>query len=106
MTIVLQVAAGNEGSDAGSVSPARVPSVVTVGATDITDTLAWFSNYGSVVDLFAPGDDIISAYIGDPTVSVVSLSSGAHRSLASIVGLGGHVRDVNGATILTFQGLH
>ncbi|KAI0655118.1 serine protease [Cubamyces menziesii] len=79
------VAAGNEGSDAGNVSPARVPSVVTVGATDITDTLAWFSNYGSVVDLFAPGDDIISAYIGDPTASEVM--SGTSMSTPHISGL-------------------
>ncbi|KAH9898359.1 serine protease [Cubamyces lactineus] len=82
------VAAGNEGSDAGNVSPARVPSVVTVGATDITDTLAWFSNYGSIVDLFAPGDDIISAYIGDPTASLASgIMSGTSMSTPHISGL-------------------
>ncbi|KAJ8457308.1 hypothetical protein ONZ51_g11617 [Trametes cubensis] len=85
LTIEPQVAAGNEGSDAGNVSPARVPSVVTVGATDITDTLAWFSNYGSVVDLFAPGDDIVSAYIGDPTAS--EIMSGTSMSTPHISGL-------------------
>ncbi|KAI0335230.1 serine protease [Cubamyces sp. BRFM 1775] len=79
------VAAGNEGSDAGNVSPARVPSVVTVGAIDITDELAWFSNYGSVIDLFAPGDDILSAYIGDPTAS--EIMSGTSMSTPHISGL-------------------
>ncbi|KAG6822492.1 Basic amino-acid permease, partial [Arthromyces matolae] len=62
------VAAGNSGIDAGYTSPARAPSAITVGATDITDFRAWYSNYGSVVDVFAPGTDITSAWIGSPTV--------------------------------------
>lgn len=47
------VAAGNSNTDAASTSPARAASAVTVGASDITDARSSFSNYGSVVDIFA-----------------------------------------------------
>ncbi|KAG6839327.1 hypothetical protein H0H87_001087, partial [Tephrocybe sp. NHM501043] len=58
------VAAGNSNQDASALSPAHAPSAVTVGASNITDARAPFSNYGSVVDIFAPGQGIISTYIG------------------------------------------
>ncbi|MFJ9951891.1 S8 family serine peptidase [Kitasatospora sp. NPDC091207] len=54
------VAAGNDGVDADAHSPGRVPTALTVGATDLDDQRAWFSNYGPLVDLFAPGVDITS----------------------------------------------
>lgn len=60
--ITYVIAAGNSSSDACNVSPARVPSAITVGATDSTDAMAYFSNFGSCVDIFAPGVDIKSAY--------------------------------------------
>ncbi|KAG6898939.1 hypothetical protein C0993_002499, partial [Termitomyces sp. T159_Od127] len=63
------VAAGNDGIDAGTQSPARVPSVVTVAASNIADQQAWFSNYGKVITIFAPGQDIISTWIGNTRVS-------------------------------------
>ncbi|HMQ04094.1 MAG TPA: S8 family serine peptidase [Pyrinomonadaceae bacterium] len=56
------VAAGNAAGDACNYSPARLPSAITVGATDQSDTRASFSNYGSCVDLFAPGVAITSAW--------------------------------------------
>jgi hypothetical protein len=68
--VTYAVAAGNENDDANNYSPARVTEALTVGATDISDTRAWFSNYGSVVDLFAPGVDILSAGIGSDTDAV------------------------------------
>jgi len=55
------VAAGNESQDAKNVSPARVPEAITVGATTIDETFASFSNFGSLVDILAPGQDILSA---------------------------------------------
>ena len=61
------VPAGNQGVDAGERSPARVGEAITVGATDIYDYRAWFSNYGSALDLFAPGVDILSAWIESDT---------------------------------------
>ena len=61
------VAAGNGNfigiaQDACNYSPARVANAITVGATDKTDKKASFSNYGTCVDLFAPGVDITSAW--------------------------------------------
>jgi cerevisin len=61
-------AAGNKNDDAANWSPARTPGAITVGATDAYDTKASFSNYGSVVDVFAPGVDIISAGTSAPNV--------------------------------------
>lgn len=49
------VAAGNSESNADETSPARVGVAITVGASDITDTKASFSNYGAILDVWAPG---------------------------------------------------
>ena len=49
------VTAGNDNADALASSPARVDVAITVGASDINDTKASFSNYGAVVDIWAPG---------------------------------------------------
>lgn len=67
--ILVVVAAGNDGVDACNASPAASPLALTVGATgkptgsgrSMTETRASFSNYGSCVDIFAPGVDIVSA---------------------------------------------
>ncbi|KAF2207274.1 hypothetical protein CERZMDRAFT_71659 [Cercospora zeae-maydis SCOH1-5] len=56
--IFVAVAAGNDGADARGTSPASEPSVFTVGATDINDNRASFSNFGPVVDAFAPGVNV------------------------------------------------
>jgi hypothetical protein len=55
------VAAGNDASDACDYSPAAVPAAVTVGASDSADVIASFSNFGTCVDIFAPGVEITSA---------------------------------------------
>ncbi|MCX6527387.1 MAG: S8 family serine peptidase, partial [Actinobacteria bacterium] len=59
--VVFAVAAGNETSNACNVSPASEPTAITVGATDTSDARAYFSNYGSCVDIFAPGVGITSS---------------------------------------------
>ena len=59
--VVVVVSAGNSGADACNQSPAREPTAITVGASDINDFSASFSNYGSCVDIFAPGVNILSA---------------------------------------------
>lgn len=62
-------AAGNSNTDASGTSPARVPSAVTVGATTIADARASYSNFGSAVDVFAPGDNVISTWISSATAT-------------------------------------
>ncbi len=60
LTVV--AAAGNEGGDACSVSPARSSAAVTIGATTSGDARASYSNFGPCVDMFAPGSGITSAW--------------------------------------------
>jgi hypothetical protein len=82
------VAAGNSNSDACTASPARVPGVLTVGATTATDERASFSNYGACVDLFAPGENIVSSWHSGPTsASVTSGTSAAAPFVAGVAAL-------------------
>ncbi|WP_203905011.1 S8 family serine peptidase [Virgisporangium aliadipatigenens] len=67
--LTFTVAAGNDEADACNYSPGDVPGAITVGATDTIDYVAAFSNYGSCVDIFAPGVDIASAYYTGGAVS-------------------------------------
>lgn len=60
--ITYTIAAGNSGVPATGTSPARVTEALTVGATDATDTRASWSNYGTALDLFAPGVSITAAW--------------------------------------------
>lgn len=68
--IFLAVAAGNENTNAANSSPASESTVCTVGATTSSDARASYSNYGSVVDVFAPGSNILSTWIGSTTATV------------------------------------
>ncbi|HZJ00524.1 MAG TPA: S8 family serine peptidase [Gemmatimonadaceae bacterium] len=63
--VTYAVAAGNSAYDACQYSPASVASALTVGATTNVDVPASFSNYGSCVDLWAPGNAIYSAWVTD-----------------------------------------
>jgi len=67
------VAAGNEDDDACTRSPARAPAAITVGATGgffgENDDRAYFSDYGTCVDIFAPGVEISSAYNSSDTAT-------------------------------------
>jgi subtilisin family serine protease len=58
--IPVVVAAGNEDTNACLTSPASVPEAITVGAMDTYDRRASFSNFGSCVNIFAPGTTILS----------------------------------------------
>jgi subtilisin family serine protease len=73
------VAAGNSASDACSYSPASTPAALTVGATTSADAMASFSNGGTCVDLFAPGNSIYSAWNTDDT----SMGTSSGTSMAS-----------------------
>jgi len=69
--VTVVVAAGNDNHDASLMYPANVHSAFTVGATDIQDVRAWFSNYGEAVDIFAPGVSIISADFSSSSGSTI-----------------------------------
>lgn len=91
--VTVVVAAGNEDQDAANSSPASETSAITVGATDSTDTRASFSNYGEVLDVFAPGVDVTSAWIGNPdatnTISGTSMACPHVAGLSAyLIGLG------------------
>ena len=77
--ITFAVAAGNSNADACDASPASEPLAVTVGATTSTDARASYSNFGSCVDIFAPGSGILSASSastsGSRTLSGTSMAS-------------------------------
>lgn len=82
---VMVVAAGNSNTDACSTSPARVSKAITVAATDSTDTRASYSNYGSCVDIFAPGSQINSSWIGSNAATKVL--NGTSMATPHVVGV-------------------
>ncbi|MFB6563529.1 S8 family serine peptidase [Streptomyces sp. NPDC056400] len=71
------IAAGNDNTDACRVSPASAERVVTVGATNRFDEETDFSNWGTCLDLYAPGKDIISARLGGGSVALDGTSMAA-----------------------------
>lgn len=86
--VTYTVAAGNDGLPAGLYSPAAVKEAVTVGATDRKDARAGFSNFGSYLDLFAPGASITSAsYASDTGRATFSGTSMAAPHVAGAAAL-------------------
>ncbi len=67
--VTYSIAAGNSNANAASFSPARVSEAITVGSSTRTDARSSFSNFGSVIDIFAPGSSILSAYYTSNTAT-------------------------------------
>jgi subtilisin family serine protease len=79
------VAAGNSNSNASGFSPARVGEAITVGSSTRTDARSSFSNFGSVVDVFAPGSSIQSAWhTSDTATATLSGTSMASPHAAGV----------------------
>ncbi|XP_041477095.1 extracellular serine proteinase-like [Lytechinus variegatus] len=92
--ITVAVAAGNDDDNACNYSPARAVEAITVGATDSSDDRAYFSNYGTCVDIFAPGVSITSAWIGGSTAS--NTISGTSMACPHVAGAAAIVLGING----------
>ncbi|BCJ53838.1 serine protease [Actinoplanes sp. NBRC 14428] len=82
--VTYAVAAGNDSRNACGYSPASAPAAITVGATDSTDTRASFSNYGSCLDVFAPGAKITSA--GSSSGTATAIMSGTSMATPHVAG--------------------
>ena len=83
--VTYAVAAGNSNVNASNSSPARVGEAITVGSTTSTDARSSFSNYGSIVDIFAPGSSITSAWsTSDTATRTISGTSMATPHVAGV----------------------
>ena len=67
--VTVVVAAGNNNASACNYSPARAPAAITVGSTTSTDARSSFSNFGTCLDIFAPGSSITSSWSTSPTAT-------------------------------------
>ena len=82
------IAAGNSNANACNASPARVAQAITVGATTSTDARASFSNFGTCLDIFAPGQSITSAWSTSNTATrTISGTSMATPHVAGVAAL-------------------
>ncbi|KAK2734220.1 Secreted subtilisin-like serine protease sub5 [Myotisia sp. PD_48] len=86
------VAAGNDNRDARNSSPASEPTVCTVASSAENDTKSSFSNFGSVIDIYAPGSNIISARPGGGSTSM----SGTSMASPHVAGVGAYLIGLEG----------
>jgi subtilisin family serine protease len=90
--VFLAVAAGNENQNACNVSPASAASATTVAASTSTDARATYSNYGSCVDVYAPGSSITSTWLNGGTNTI----SGTSMASPHVAGVAALYKGVNG----------
>jgi subtilisin family serine protease len=83
--LIVVGAAGNQNRDACLYSPASEPSVISVGGIDRAALRASYSNYGSCVDIFAPGSDLVGAWFG--STDIYRSSSGTSNAAPIVSGI-------------------
>ncbi|OZV74972.1 serine protease [Micromonospora echinospora] len=91
--VTVTVAAGNSNANACNFPPASVPTALTVGATQSNDARASFSNFGTCLDLFAPGVNIVSAVHLSNTATTPL--SGTSQASAHVAGMAARVLSNN-----------
>ena len=87
--VTYSIAAGNSNMNAANASPARVAEAITVGSSTRTDARSSFSNFGSVVDVYAPGSSILSAYYTSNTASATL--SGTSMAAPHVAGVAARI---------------
>lgn len=91
--VTYAVAAGNSNVNASNSSPARVAEAITVGSSTINDARSSFSNFGSVVDIFAPGSNIVSSWFTSDTAGATL--SGTSMASPHVAGVAARVLQGN-----------
>lgn len=91
----MAIAAGNSNDDTRFYSPASEPTACTVGASDINDRRATFSNFGNLVDVFGPGVDVTSAW-NDGGINTIS---GTSMATPHIAGVGAYLLGLGATTV-------
>ena len=86
--VTYAVSAGNSNANACNYSPARAPNAITVGSTTTTDARSSFSNFGTCLDIFAPGSSITSSWsTSDTATNTISGTSMASPHVAGVAAL-------------------
>jgi len=83
--VICSVAAGNDDEDACNSSPARAPAAITVGSTTSADAKSYFSNFGTCLDIWAPGSSILSA--GHTSDTATTFKSGTSMACPHVTGV-------------------
>jgi len=100
--ITCVTSAGNEGDDAANYSPSSAPSAITVGSIDSAGYRSIWSNYGAMVDIFAPGSDILSAgHLSDTDSLYMSGTSMAAPHVAGLAAYFMAKEGLRGSTAVT-----